>query len=145
MAYIASIVETDTAHRRPHPEPLATPLLEIDLARELDQLRREPEWATGQNAKTLVKHDDFRIVLTALKAHRRIPGHQTDSRLSVQTLSGHVLLRAAGRTFDLTVGRVVALDRGIVHELEAIEESAILQTIAWPATKTDRPAIASPL
>jgi quercetin dioxygenase-like cupin family protein len=43
-------------------------------------------------------------------------------------------LRAEGRTFDLTPGRIVTFDRGVVHELEAIDECAVLQTIAWPRT-----------
>jgi quercetin dioxygenase-like cupin family protein len=47
-------------------------------------------------------------------------------------ISGHILLRAEGRTFDLPAGRIVALDRGIVHELEAVDESAVLQSIVWP-------------
>ena len=72
------------------------------------------------------------MVLTALKPHRKIPEHQTDGRLSIQALRGHLLWRAGGRTFDLTAGHVVALDRGVVHELEAIDESAILQTTSWP-------------
>jgi hypothetical protein len=107
------VVEDQTNHRRPHPQPMAAPFLEIDLARELNQLRREPEWARGQNAKTLDKHDDFRIVLIVLTAHRKIPGHQTAGRVSIHAVTGHVLVRAEGRTFDLPAGRIVALDRGI--------------------------------
>jgi quercetin dioxygenase-like cupin family protein len=129
---MAEVIEQQTKHRRPHPQPMAAPFLEIDLARELDQLLREPEWERGQNAKTLVKHDDFRIVLTVLQAHRKIPDHQTAGRVSIHTVSGHVLVRAEGRTFDLPAGRIVALDRGISHELEAVAESAVLQTIVWP-------------
>jgi hypothetical protein len=34
--------------------PMAAPVLEIDLGRQLKQLRREPEWSGGQNAKTNV-------------------------------------------------------------------------------------------
>ena len=68
---------------------------------ELDDLKREPEWASGQNARTLVKHDTLRIVLTALKAGHRIPEHQTDSPISIQTLSGRIHVRAGDRTFDL--------------------------------------------
>jgi mannose-6-phosphate isomerase-like protein (cupin superfamily) len=49
-------------------------------------------------------------------------------------VSGHALVRAEGRTFDITPGRVVTFDRGIFHELEAIDECAVLQTIAWPRT-----------
>src|SRR5579862_7259747 len=104
------VVEVHTRQRRTHPQPMAAPFLEVDLTRELEQLRREPEWESGQNAKTLVKYDDFRVVLTALKPHRKIPAHRTVGRLSIHTLRGHILLRAEGRTLDLTAGRVVALD-----------------------------------
>jgi quercetin dioxygenase-like cupin family protein len=135
-------VETDdsTEHRRPHPGTLAAPFLEIDLERELEQFRGEPEWKTGQNARTLVKFDDFRIVLTALKAHERMPEHRARGRVSIHTVRGHVQVRALGRTFELPVGKLLALDRDVRHEVEALdEESAILITIAWPQ-ETDRAA-----
>ena len=60
----------DAQRRRPHPQTMAGPFLEFDLAREIDQLQREPRPASGQNAKTLAKHDDFRIVLSPFAAKR---------------------------------------------------------------------------
>ena len=99
---------------------------------ELEQLHGEPEWNSGQNAKTLVKYEDFRVVLTALKARARLPGHQTRARISIQTVAGHILVRAEGRTFDLPTGTLLALDRDLPHDVEALEESAFLITIAWP-------------
>ena len=122
----------DYQHRRPHMPPMAAPFLEFDLTRELEQLHREPEWNSGQNAKTLVKYDDFRVVLTALKARARVPEHQTKGRISIQTVAGHILVRAEGRTFDLHRGTLLALDQNLPHDVEAIEESAFLITIAWP-------------
>jgi quercetin dioxygenase-like cupin family protein len=127
-----TVIDQEPKHRRPHSKSLAGPFLEFDLAREVDELHREPEWENGQNAKTLVKYGDFRVVLTTLKPHRKLPTHQTDGRVSIQGVSGHALVRAEGRTFDITPGRVVTFDRGIFHELEAIDECAVLQTIAWP-------------
>jgi quercetin dioxygenase-like cupin family protein len=122
----------DNQHRRPHTPPMAAPFLEFDLTRELGQLHRESEWNSGQNAKTLVKYDDFRVVLTALKARARLPRHQTKGRMSIQTISGHILVRAEGRTFDLPPGTLLALDQNVPHDVEALEESAFLITIAWP-------------
>ena len=122
----------DNQHRRPHAPAMAAPYLEFDLMREIEDLHREPGWHTGQNARTLVKYDDFRVVLTALKAHARLPGHQTEARISIQTVAGHIQVRAEGRTFDLPQGRLLALDQGIPHDVEALEESALLLTIAWP-------------
>jgi hypothetical protein len=75
---------------------MAAPFLEFDLNRELEQLHGEPEWNSGQNAKTLVKYDDLRVVLTALKARSRLPQHQTKGRVSIQTVVGHILVRAEG-------------------------------------------------
>ena len=122
-------------HRRPHPTPMAAPYLEFDIASELEQLRREPAWQSGQNAKTLVKFDDLRIVLMSLQARSRIPGHQTEGRISIHAVAGHIQVRAQGRTFDLPSGRLLALDRGLPHDVEALEDSAVLLTIAWPGRK----------
>jgi quercetin dioxygenase-like cupin family protein len=126
-------------HRRPHPQPMAGTFLEFDLTRELEQLSAEPEWRNGQNAKTLVKYDDLRVVLTALKAQARLPEHKTDGRLSIQAVAGHIHVHAQGRTFDLRAGGLVALDRGVPHDVEALEDSAFLLTIAWPARALSQP------
>ena len=75
--------ETEMDHRRPHTPPMALPFLEYDLVRELRQLHEEPSWKNGQNAKTLVKYDDFRVVLMALKLSSRIPGHYAPGRISI--------------------------------------------------------------
>lgn len=124
--------DPEMPHRRPHPQPLAAAYLEFDLAREIEQLHHEPAWATGQNAKTLLKYDDLRVVLMALRARARVPKHQTEGRISIQTIRGHIQVRATGRTFDLPLGGLLALDRGLPHDVEAIEESVVLLTIAWP-------------
>ena len=116
----------------PETPPMAAPFLEFDLTRELDQLHGEPGWSAGKNARTLVKHDDFRVVLTALAPRARLPEHRTEGRISIQTVVGRIQVRAQGRTFDLSVGGLLALDRGVPHEVEALEESAFLLTIAWP-------------
>jgi len=112
---------------------MAAAYLEFDLARELEQLHREPGWSSGQNAKTLVKYDDYRVVLTALKAHTHLHRHQTEGRISIHVVAGHIQVRAQGRTFDLSSGSLLALDHGLPHDVEALEESVILRTIAWPA------------
>ncbi|HYM09370.1 MAG TPA: hypothetical protein VEU62_01485, partial [Bryobacterales bacterium] len=87
---------------------------------------------SGRNAKTIVKYPDFRIVLTVVKGNTRIHEHHSDGRISVQTVAGHIRMRAGGKEFDLPVGRLLALDRAMPHDVEALEDSAFLLTIAWP-------------
>jgi quercetin dioxygenase-like cupin family protein len=119
-------------HRRPHSSSMADPFMEFDLTAEVHRLQAETTWSTGQNARTLVKYDDLRIVLTALKAKERMPAHRTEGRISIHVLSGHVHVKASGRRFSLRGGGLLALDRGIRHDVEALEDSAFVITIAWP-------------
>lgn len=124
--------QPEPAHRRPHAPPMASLFLEFDLSAELKNLRGETTWNSGRNARTLVKYDDLRVVLMALQANTRVAEHQTDGRITIHMLSGHVRLNASGRTFDLRAGSLIALDQGSAHDIEALEESAFLLTIAWP-------------
>lgn len=128
-----SDADTPAPHRqRPHPVEIAGPFVEFDLKREIGQLQEEDTWSGGRNSKTLVKYADFRVVLMAFKAGAHLDEHQAAGRISVQTVIGHVRMRASGRTFSLPAGSVLALDRATVHDLEALEDSAALLTIAWP-------------
>jgi quercetin dioxygenase-like cupin family protein len=120
------------AHRRPHTPPMADPFMEFDLPAEILRLHAEATWNTGQNARTLIKYGDFRVVLIALAAEARMKEHKTDGRVSIHVLSGHVHLRASERTFNLRAGGLLALDHGVSHDVHALEESALLLTIAWP-------------
>jgi quercetin dioxygenase-like cupin family protein len=119
-------------HRRPHTPPKADPFMEFDLPAEIHRLHAETTWSTGQNARTLIKYDDFRVVLIALAKEARMQEHKADGRISIHVVSGHIQLRALGRTFSLRPGGLLALDHGIAHGVHALEESALLLTIAWP-------------
>lgn len=120
------------AHHRPHVPGLADPFMEFDLTAEIERLEAEAAWSSGQNAKTLVKYDDLRVVLTVFRAGIRIADHKTEGRISIHALRGHLQVRGAGRTFSLRAGGLLALDQGVVHQMEAVEDSAFLLTIAWP-------------
>ena len=72
------------------------------------------------------------MVLIALGAGMRMEEHHAPGRITVQTLAGHLALRAAGQTVDLPVGHILTLGPAVPHDVEAREESAFLLTIAWP-------------
>jgi quercetin dioxygenase-like cupin family protein len=114
---------------------MADPHMEFDLEAEVHRLKAETTWSTGQNARTLVKYDDLRVVLIAVQRDARIPEHQTEGRVSLHVISGHIQVRASGRTFNLPTGGLLTLDPAIRHDVTAIDESAILLTIAWPRSR----------
>ena len=64
-----------------------------------------------------------------------MPEHKADGRLSLHVLSGHIKLKALGRTFNLRSGGLLALDQGVPHEVHALEQSALLLTVAWPGRR----------
>jgi quercetin dioxygenase-like cupin family protein len=115
------------------PRALTGPVLTFDLAAEADRLRSESPWREhGRNAVTLVKYSDLRIVFILMKPAARLQEHHADARISVQTLRGHARLHLGGEIIDLPAGHLMTLDKGIPHDLEAVEESEVLLTIAWP-------------
>lgn len=112
---------------------LSAPLLEFDLKAEMKQLRQEAPWRdTGRNAKTLVKHPDFRIVLIVMKAKTHMREHKAAGRISVQTLTGNVRLHLPAKSVAVAAGHLLALDRAMPHDVEALNQSAFLLTISWP-------------
>jgi quercetin dioxygenase-like cupin family protein len=117
-------------------DTLKAPSLGFDLEGEVKRLWQEDASRAGRNAKTLVKHDDFRVVLTVLRAGRRIQEHAAAGRISIQTVQGHVRIRTrhvpTAELLDLPAGQLLVLDRGVRHDVEAVDDSAFLLTIAWP-------------
>jgi quercetin dioxygenase-like cupin family protein len=113
---------------------LADPVLQFDLAKEIEQLRTKESWerGTGRSSETLVKQQDFRIVLILMKANTRMPDHRAESRISIHTLQGRICVHLRDQKIELPAGGLLALDCGLHHDVEAIEESAFLLTISWP-------------
>jgi quercetin dioxygenase-like cupin family protein len=118
---------------------LAEPLVQIDFERELQQLRRQASWQreTGRSSKTLVKYPDFRIVLILMKSGTRMRRHRAEGRISIQQLKGKVSIHLADRQVTLSTGYLLALDRGVLHDVEALEESFLLLTISWRKGRND--------
>jgi quercetin dioxygenase-like cupin family protein len=114
------------------PRPLMAPVLNFDLAEEASSLRDEPIWlAHGHNARTLVKHSEFRLVLIALQEGARIHEQQSDERISLQTLRGHLCVHVPTETLDLPAGRLIALDRQLPFSIEALRDTDFLLWLGW--------------
>src|SRR6185369_6909074 len=100
VAMLKSGVSNGNAAREPH--ALTGTALVFDLAAEAAALKQEAPWqAHGHNAKTLIKHPDFRVVLIALKAGARMPEHQTDQCVTLQTLDGRLRVRLRGDVVEV--------------------------------------------
>lgn len=112
--------------------PLESSILSFDLNAEAARLRAENAWQGGRNSKTLVKHPDFRVVLIVLRSNARLHEHKAAGRISAQAIEGHIRMHVQGKAIELPVGHMLALERAVLHDVEALEDSAFLLTIAWP-------------
>ncbi len=114
--------------------PLAGPHLSFDLAGEVTRLKGERIFrAEGHDARTLVKYPDVRIVLAVARPGARMRTHETDERITIHCISGRVRLHLPdGGSVDVGGGHLLALDKAMAHEVEALQESAFLLCLSWP-------------
>jgi quercetin dioxygenase-like cupin family protein len=111
--------------------PIEVPFLHLQLSEQLARLRQEPTWrASGHNAITLAKEPALRVVLMLLGKGTRISEHQAAGALTVQLLHGSVTFRAGDRAERLASGDLIVLESAVSHDVEALEESACLLTLA---------------
>jgi quercetin dioxygenase-like cupin family protein len=67
--------------------------------------------------------------------------HHVDGRTSIQLLQGRLRVHLPNERVEIHAGDLLALEYGIPHQVEALEESAFVITIAWPGgTKEERHA-----
>jgi quercetin dioxygenase-like cupin family protein len=125
------VQDRDLTHSKPvsdrTPRPLNDTALQFDLPAEIDVLRREWPWQTHRhNARTLVKHDGFRIVLVVLGAGARVQEHQSYKHIAVQALGGRLRVHLPDNAVELAAGGMLSLDRSVAHDIEALEDSSFL-------------------
>ena len=104
----------------------------VDLYAEATRLRVEgsSEEHPGRTTKMLVKHTEFKIVLVAMRAGNTWEEHETDARIIVQPIFGHIRFRTPESSFDLREGQILVLNPGVSHDVSALEESAFLLTLS---------------
>jgi quercetin dioxygenase-like cupin family protein len=132
-----------TAERSP--QRVAGAVLQFNLSEELATLRQEEVWRQGEhNAKTLVKEPDLRVVLSLIKAQAKLPVHQAPVPITLQVLQGQLRVHLPDQTVDLPRGGLLVLEENLAHDVEALEESAFLLTLAWSAGDGAREPASTP-
>jgi quercetin dioxygenase-like cupin family protein len=104
----------------------------FDIAAIDAEMRQENAYTReGHTARTLIREPDLRVVLIVMQAGAVMAEHQADETASIHPLSGHVRLRLPQKVIDLPAGRLLVLERGLRHDVQAVEESALLLTLGW--------------
>lgn len=104
----------------------------IELEKEAEELQRTEAFREhGHSAKTLAKYPSLRLVLIALRQGTSVGEHKAEGRISLQTLSGEVMMVADERNVRLPQGSVVSLDKAVPHDVIALADSTVLLTVCW--------------
>jgi len=114
---------------------LANEVIRRNLDDELKKLKDAPSWQreSGRSSETLVKYDEFRIVLVGMKPGSYMSHHRAEGPISIHAIGGKIRVHLPDdRTEDLKPGDLLTLDRCLEHDVEALEESSFLLTIALP-------------
>ncbi len=118
--------------RHPHNENILAQggLIAVDVRAEIVRLKGEPAWAgNDRHGSSLVKGDGINVALIVLKKGAKMQEHHTRAPITVHVIEGRINFVANSKTQPVTAGIVVALDRGIEHSIEAVEESALVLTV----------------
>jgi len=67
-----------------------------------------------------------------MKAKTQMTEHRAEGRVSIHHLRGTIRVHLPDQKVNLSAGQLLVLDCGVLHNIEAVEESAFLLTIAWP-------------
>src|SRR5437660_376467 len=108
---------------------LVGPAIEFSVNDEVNPLKQEPEWISGsRNSVTLVNTVNLSIVLTALRKNATRCVHGIEGPITLQVLSGSINFGVPGQPRTLEAGKVIALNKGIPHNIQALEDSGFLLT-----------------
>ncbi len=124
-------------NRLPH---LGNSLLQVLIPNEVQSMWKEEAWQTDadRTARTLVRSPDLRSVLVSMKTGTRFKQHKTSARFAILMLAGHVRLHLPNATVEVPRGELLALDRDLSHDVEAIRQSTFLLILARPDRETEK-------
>lgn len=104
----------------------------FDMVAIAAEMRTEgPYEREGHTARMLVREPDLRVVLVVMKGGSIIKEHRAKETASIHVLSGRVRVLLRDRLVDLPSARLLLLESGLAHSVEAMDESALLLTLAW--------------
>ncbi|MGE5595312.1 MAG: cupin domain-containing protein [Hyphomicrobiales bacterium] len=130
----------DSSYQRAH--RLAAPVLAFTLDREAEGLIERARSATaGRAAETLVKDGAVRLTLIAMTGGTTIDSHTAPGPITIHALRGSLRVRHGDSATTVPAGSLIAIEAGLVHHVQATEESAFLLTLfVNEGTKDETPA-----
>ena len=106
----------------------------FDIAAEVHSLRHDLEFTSGgRAAKTLAKTAGLRLTLVLIRKDFGLNPEATAGGASIEVIEGRLRVHAGGQPWNVGAGELIALADNLREPITALEETAFLLTVAWPA------------
>jgi quercetin dioxygenase-like cupin family protein len=113
---------------------LIAALMRFQLGDEAARLRMESAYVEGdRNARTLVKADDFRLVLVAFRGGAEFDESDQRGSIALQVLEGQLSVSVAGEQALLEQGEVAVVSAQHAWRAAAATDGLMLLHLAWPS------------
>ncbi len=86
--------------------------------------------ADAHRTVALFKSRDLEVMRLVLPAGKGLPPHKVAGEITVQCLSGRLTVGTAAGRHELLAGQLLYLQREAVHDVQALEDSSALVTVA---------------
>jgi quercetin dioxygenase-like cupin family protein len=108
--------------------------LVFDVQGEVGSLRQDIQHTSGgRAAKTLAKTEGLRVTLVLIKKDVEMNPEASAGGASIEVVAGRLRVQAEGEPWDVGVGQLIVLADNLRERITALEETAFLLTVAWPA------------
>jgi len=121
----------EATNNRPEGErPVDAPLVLIDIASFIKQIKNEKAWEKNdRNSITVFKSDKLRIVITALHKKAVMETDHPKNLLSIQMIKGKIKLYADSKTVIIEEEQLFVLHENIPYKIEAVKKAVFLLTV----------------
>jgi quercetin dioxygenase-like cupin family protein len=104
------------------------------IAEVAGALRHDLEFTSGgRAARTLAKIEGLRVTLVLIKKDAGLNPEATAGGATIQVLTGRLRVHAGGEPWEVGAGELIILADNLREPITALEETAFLLTVAWPA------------
>ena len=120
--------EHQSAYARTH--ELQGDVLPYVLSVEIEAIQEHARAAKdGRAGKTLVKEGPLTVTLVALQMGVQLEEHQVSGPALIQGLHGVARITTASGEVEVGPGTLVALDQGVAHAVQAVQDCTLLITL----------------
>ncbi|MEO6328538.1 MAG: hypothetical protein ABIO55_06390 [Ginsengibacter sp.] len=119
-----------TINRPEGDRPVDAPLVLIDIASFIKQIKNEKAWdENDRNSITVFKSDKLRIVIIALHKNAEMSTEHPKNILNIQMIKGKIKLYADGKTIIVEKEQLFVLHENIPYKIEAVKKAVFLLTV----------------